>query len=198
MRHLHTIGDVLRHKESRILAKRIDAHLPFVRQIVDRLHVSTPARQVIKDVRSRINKEDRLDVTKRALRKGVYRLALGQHLRNRDEFTRVTGHPVFDRHGDRYKSGGKSLRAKNLCAKTRKQDNPYEIWVRADWEWRVLKKWQIDDNKVAARWFVAVKSPHTYGSFELGDEYVANIKKYATKLNDAQLVHHLQTADLRK
>ena len=197
MKITHTVGDVLKHKESRILAKRIDAHLPFVRQIVDRLHVSTPARQVIKDVRSRINKEDRLDVTKRALRKGVYRLALGHHTRNREEYTSVTGHPVFDRYGDRYKSGGKSLRPKNLCAKTRKQNNPYEIWVRADWEWRVLKKWQIDDDKPAARWFCAVKSNLTYGSFELGDVYVADIKKYGTKLNDAELVHHLQTADLR-
>ena len=179
-----TVGDVLKHKESRILAKRIDAHLPFVRQIVDRLHVSTPARQVIKDVRSRINKEDRLDVTKRALRKGVYRLALGHHTRNREEYTSVTGHPVFDRHGDRYKSGGKSLRAKNPCAKSRKADNPYEVWESFDgsWKWKVLKKWQIDDLKPAARWFCAVSSPLTYGQDELGDVYVADIHKHARRV----------------
>lgn len=35
---------------------------------------------------------------------------------------------------------------KNLCAKTRKLDQPYEIWVGVGkfegWEWRVLKKYQ--------------------------------------------------------
>ena len=72
---------------------------------------------------------------------------------------------------------------KNECAKTRPQDNPYEIWVNdSGWEWRVLKKWQVDDNKPYARWFCAVKSPYTYGSFELGDVYVSDIKQNATRL----------------
>lgn len=187
---MFTVGDVLKHKqESSRLAKRIDAHLPFVRQIVARLHVSTPARQVIKEVRSRINKGDRLDFTKRGLRKGVYRLALGQHKLNRDEFTRVTGHPVFDRFPPKGKTrqttGGKSLRPKNECAKTRRIDNPYEVWESFDgsWHWFVLKKWQIDDDKPAARWFCGVKTPHTYGSYELGDVYVAEIKQHARRID---------------
>jgi len=66
--------------------------------------------------------------------------------------------------------------AKNKCLKTRKVDNPYEIWTNAmGWEWRVLKKWQVDDNKPYARWFCAVKSPFTFGKYDYGDVYVSEI-----------------------
>ena len=69
---------------------------------------------------------------------------------------------------------------KNLCGKTRKVDNPYEIWQSADgtWEWRVLKKYQAPDNEKGnpyARWFCAVKSPMTYGDWEYGDVYVQDV-----------------------
>jgi hypothetical protein len=72
---------------------------------------------------------------------------------------------------------------KNLFLKERKVDDPYEIWQTPDgtWEWRVLKKWQIDDNKPYARWFCAVKSPYTYGNFDYGDTYVKDIKANAVK-----------------
>jgi hypothetical protein len=72
---------------------------------------------------------------------------------------------------------------KNLCGKTRKVNEPYEVW-RAEGtelgtiEWRVLKKWQADDNKPYARWMVAAKSDATFGSYDVGDEYVENIKRY--------------------
>ena len=73
---------------------------------------------------------------------------------------------------------------KNECLKTRKVDNPYEVWKTADgtWEWKVLKKWQADDDKPYARWFCAVKSPFTHGSFELGDVYVKEIKEQAERV----------------
>lgn len=71
---------------------------------------------------------------------------------------------------------------KNTQAKTRPLDDPYEIWVAGNWEWRVLKKWQADDNKQYARWYCAVKSPMTYGSYEYGDVYVAEIKQYAVRI----------------
>lgn len=80
----------------------------------------------------------------------------------------------------------------NKFAKTRPVEDPYEIWVGKammsdgevyDFEWRVLKKWQIDDDKPYARWFCAVKSDMTYGGYEYGDEYVANIKKYGVKVS---------------
>ena len=75
--------------------------------------------------------------------------------------------------------------SKNLCGKTRKVDNPYEIWKAGDWEWRVLKKYQNPENEVKnpyARWLCAVRSPMTYGSWEYGDTYVKDITRYATKV----------------
>lgn len=69
----------------------------------------------------------------------------------------------------------------NQCSKTRKVDNPYEIWRGGGFEWRVLKKYQSPENKVKnpyARWFCAVKSPMTYGSWEYGDTYVKDVKDY--------------------
>jgi len=76
--------------------------------------------------------------------------------------------------------------SKNECAKTRDKDEPYEIWKSFDgsWEWRVLKKYQTPENEAKnpyARWFCAVKSPMTYGSYELGDTYVKDITDYAIK-----------------
>ena len=70
---------------------------------------------------------------------------------------------------------------KNQCLKMRDKDNPYEVWTTPDgsWEWRVLKKWQVDDDKPYARYFCAVKSPYTFGRFELGDVYVSDIKDVA-------------------
>ena len=73
---------------------------------------------------------------------------------------------------------------KNNCLKERKVDQPYEIWQSPDgtWEWRVLKKWQVDDDKPYARWFCAVKSPFTYNEWEYGDTYVQEIKQQARQL----------------
>ena len=78
-------------------------------------------------------------------------------------------------------------RRKNPCAKTRDVDDPYEVWTSFDgtWEWRVLKKWQIPEKEKEnpyARWFCAVKSPMTYGSWEYGDTYVKDVIEHATKV----------------
>ena len=73
---------------------------------------------------------------------------------------------------------------KNECAKTRPVDNPYEIWKAPNWEWRVIKKYQRPDKEATnkyARWFCAVKSPMTYGSWEYGDVYIKDITSIATK-----------------
>lgn len=71
---------------------------------------------------------------------------------------------------------------KNPASKLRPSNNPYEIW-RSDngWEWRVLKKWQIDDDKPYARWYCLVISPMVPEG-ELGDCYVADIKRYARRV----------------
>jgi hypothetical protein len=77
---------------------------------------------------------------------------------------------------------------KNLCGKTRDISNPYEVWkgqvtIGGDvlnMEWRVLKKWQADDNKPYARYFCAVQSEATFGGFDYGDVYASEIKRFGT------------------
>ena len=72
--------------------------------------------------------------------------------------------------------------SKNECGKMRDKDNPYEIWKGNGFEWRVLKKYQkpeLEAKNPYARWFCAVKSPYTWGSHELGDVYVSEIKDNA-------------------
>lgn len=72
---------------------------------------------------------------------------------------------------------------KNSFAKLRKVDDPYEVWGGIEgWEVRVLKKNQIDDNKPYASWFVATKSPYTFGSWDYGDMYVSELKKNFKKI----------------
>lgn len=71
--------------------------------------------------------------------------------------------------------------AKNNYAKMRPTAKPYEIWaspLMPGWEWHILKKWQIDDNKPNARWFCLVKSP-IVPEGEIGDVYVDEIKNQA-------------------
>jgi hypothetical protein len=72
---------------------------------------------------------------------------------------------------------------KNECGKTRPVDNPYETWRLGDWEWKVLKKYQADDNKPYARWFCAVTSPFTYGMPELGDVYASEVMGSARRIS---------------
>jgi len=71
---------------------------------------------------------------------------------------------------------------KNLCGKTRPKDQPYEVWRSADgtWEWRVLKKYQVDDAKPYARWFCIVITPICPDG-EYGDVYVAEIQGAARR-----------------
>jgi len=86
-------------------------------------------------------------------------------------------------------------RAKNPCGKTRPVNNPYEIWVAGDWQWRVLKKWQAPQNEVKnryARWFCAVKSPMTHGRYDMGDTYMFDITEYATKASDEDMAELLK------
>ena len=77
--------------------------------------------------------------------------------------------------------------SKNLCGKSRKKENPYEIWQASGWEWRILKKYQNPENEAKnayARSFCAVASPFNYGVHSLGDVYVREIKGSATKVYD--------------
>ena len=80
------------------------------------------------------------------------------------------------------------MSTKNECNKTRKLEDPYEVWeCRMDMgfgdiiniEYRVLKKYKnpISESKDPfARWFTAAKSEATFGSWEYGDTYVRDIQ----------------------
>jgi hypothetical protein len=71
------------------------------------------------------------------------------------------------------------MSTKNLCGKARKIDAPYAVYKGfgplGETEVRVLKVYQSREKEKAnpyARWFVAVKSDYTYGSFDMGDAYI--------------------------
>mgnify|MGYP003152160276 FL=1 len=65
----------------------------------------------------------------------------------------------------------------NLYGITRDVTNPYAIYVQGDFEVRVLKTYQFPRNEDKrnggkyARWFTAIKSGATHGSFDMGDMY---------------------------
>lgn len=72
--------------------------------------------------------------------------------------------------------------AKNLMGKTRPVNDPYRVFRAGDWEWRVLKAYSADESKPFARWFCAVKSPMTFGSYDLGDVYISEVLHHATEV----------------
>ncbi len=70
-------------------------------------------------------------------------------------------------------------KVKNLLGKSRNVQTPYAIWEGygpfGETEVRLLKTYQIPSNEAKnqyARWFVATKTPMTYGSFDMGDSYI--------------------------
>jgi len=69
--------------------------------------------------------------------------------------------------------------AKNLLGKSRTKETPYAIFKGygpfGETEMRLLKTYQVPANEGKnqyARWFVAVKSEMTYGSYDMGDSYI--------------------------
>lgn len=69
----------------------------------------------------------------------------------------------------------------NPFRKTTCVEKPYAIYRAGPMEWRILKTYKMPDNESKdpyARWFVAAMSPATYGSWELGDTYAQEIKRY--------------------
>ena len=72
------------------------------------------------------------------------------------------------------------MTTKNLLGKSRPQDKPYAVFKGhgpfGETEMRLLKTYQRPDKEKSnkyARWFIAVKTDMTYGSFELGDSYIS-------------------------
>ena len=71
----------------------------------------------------------------------------------------------------------------NPFAKSRPTTNPYAIYKRADFVWHVVKTYKQPSSEAKdsyARWLVAAKSDHTFGSFEGGDTYAREIQHYGT------------------
>ena len=71
-------------------------------------------------------------------------------------------------------------KTKNPFGKTVRHDQAYATYRAGDMEWRVLKTYKKPANEASdpyARWYVAAKSPMTYGSWEMGDAYAAEIKQ---------------------
>jgi len=67
---------------------------------------------------------------------------------------------------------------KNLLGKARSINDPYAVFRRGDWTWKLLKAYkspQSEEKDPHARWFVGAKSPATFGSYELGDDYKKSI-----------------------
>jgi hypothetical protein len=70
------------------------------------------------------------------------------------------------------------MKSKNIWARTRPLDKPYATIVQGTWTWKVLKAWQTRKGEKLnryARWFCAVYSPWTQGSYDLGDTYVRDV-----------------------
>jgi hypothetical protein len=68
-------------------------------------------------------------------------------------------------------------------------ENAYDVWQSHDGSctYWVLKKYKNpikEENDLFARWYVATKSPGTFGSYEYGDMYAANIKAQCIKIDN--------------
>ncbi len=58
------------------------------------------------------------------------------------------------------------------------REHAHEVWTDGNWAWYVLKKYQKNDDALYARWFCLVDGFYS----ELGDVYVADIKKQAWRV----------------
>jgi hypothetical protein len=71
--------------------------------------------------------------------------------------------------------------ALNPMGKARKVDAPYLIIDGGGgWEYRVLKANTTNPGKPGGSWYCAVKSPHTFGGFDMGDTYITDIRGEVT------------------
>ena len=75
--------------------------------------------------------------------------------------------------------------------KTADLDAPHATFVNevAGWEWRVLKvyrKASSDKGDQYARWFLAAKSPNTFGSWEYGDTYINDVTQFGRLQSSTQ------------
>lgn len=70
----------------------------------------------------------------------------------------------------------------NPMGKTRKVEQPYLIVEddRTGFVYHVLKANTANPGKAGGSWFCAVKSPYTYGGWDMGDTYIADVRGAVT------------------
>ena len=72
-------------------------------------------------------------------------------------------------------------RTKNLWSKARTIDKPYaEVTTPDGWVYRILKAYQTrkaERSNEYARWLCAVRSPMTFGSWDMGDTYLSDVPR---------------------
>jgi hypothetical protein len=55
-------------------------------------------------------------------------------------------------------------------------EKPHAVYTNElGWEWRVLKQHQRTTNGAYDRFYCAVKSPYTHGTYDYGDVYCADV-----------------------
>ena len=59
--------------------------------------------------------------------------------------------------------------------KTRKVEDPWLTITDGEWEYRVLQAHKKDPDAPYASWFCAVKSPYTFGGWDMGDTYIKDV-----------------------
>lgn len=83
----------------------------------------------------------------------------------------------------------------NPMGKMRKLDDPYLTVESGGWEYRVLKANTTKPGKPGASWFCAVRSPMTFGTWDMGDTYVTDVRGTVTQrdpvVTDDMLPAHL-------
>ena len=86
--------------------------------------------------------------------------------------------------------------AKLTMGKTRPASDPYLTVTDGTFTYKVLKAYSADPNQQYARWFLATASPFTFGSDELGDGYIADVRgqivQRRPEVTDADLPSHLR------
>tara|TARA_R110000796_G_scaffold245976_1_gene370509 strand:+ start:679 stop:945 length:267 start_codon:yes stop_codon:yes gene_type:complete len=68
----------------------------------------------------------------------------------------------------------------NPFKKTQPLDEPYAVYKndQRGWEWRILATRKMPENEAGspfAIWYVAAKSPFTYGDWEYADTYKSEV-----------------------
>ena len=69
--------------------------------------------------------------------------------------------------------------------KTAEMGNPHATFTnpRAGWVWKVLKVYRSaksDKGDEYARWLLAVRSPNTFGGYDIGDTYIKDVLSFGT------------------